>query len=158
MNVITAEGLVKVYRSRKNEVRALDGLDLDVAEGTVLGLLGPNGAGKTTAVRVLTTLLKPDSGRASVAGFDVVREAQRVRSLIGLDLNSIDARCPPGDDLGPRPAHPVRRPVDALDWRTRGSDVRHDLGRLETPRRRSPSENALDPVESSDLVGGNQCT
>src|SRR5688572_24267829 len=84
MNVITAENLVKVYRSRKNEVRALDGVDLDVAEGTVLGLLGPNGAGKTTAVRVLTTLLKPDSGRASVAGFDVVQEAQRVRSVIGL--------------------------------------------------------------------------
>ena len=84
MNVIMAEGLVKVYRSRKNEVRALDGLDLEVAEGTVLGLLGPNGAGKTTAVRVLTTLLKPDAGRATVAGFDVVRDAQRVRSVIGL--------------------------------------------------------------------------
>ena len=84
MEVITAEGLVKVYRSRKNEVRALDGVDLAVEEGTVLGLLGPNGAGKTTAVRVLTTLLKPDGGRAAVAGFDVVREAQRIRSVIGL--------------------------------------------------------------------------
>ncbi len=84
MDVITAEGLVKVYRSRKNEVRALDGIDLVVEEGTVLGLLGPNGAGKTTAVRILTTLLKPDAGKASVAGFDVVKQAQQVRSVIGL--------------------------------------------------------------------------
>ena len=60
MAVIEAEGLVKVYRSRKSEVRALDGVDLDVQEGTVLGLLGPNGAGKTTTVRVLTTLLRAD--------------------------------------------------------------------------------------------------
>jgi ABC-2 type transport system ATP-binding protein len=81
---ITAEGLVKVYRSRRNEVRALDGLDLLVNEGTVLGLLGPNGAGKTTAVRILTTLLKPDAGRATVAGFDVVKQADRLRSVIGL--------------------------------------------------------------------------
>ena len=64
MNAIVAEGLVKIYRSRKSEVRALDGLDLTVAEGSVLGLLGPNGAGKTTSVRILTTLLRPDSGRA----------------------------------------------------------------------------------------------
>jgi ABC-2 type transport system ATP-binding protein len=81
---IEAEGLVKVYRSRKSEVRALDGLDLVVNQGTVLGLLGPNGAGKTTAVRILTTLLKPDAGRATVAGFDVVRQADRLRSVIGL--------------------------------------------------------------------------
>jgi ABC-2 type transport system ATP-binding protein len=81
---IVAEGLVKVYRSRKNEVRALDGLDLNVAEGSVLGLLGPNGAGKTTAVRVLTTLLKPDAGQATVAGYDVVKQAQELRHVIGL--------------------------------------------------------------------------
>jgi ABC-2 type transport system ATP-binding protein len=84
MNAITAEGLVKTYRTGKTEVRALDGLDLTVEEGSVLGLLGPNGAGKTTTVRVLATLLKPDAGRATVEGFDVVREAQRVRSVIGL--------------------------------------------------------------------------
>src|SRR4030088_170666 len=81
---ITAEGLVKVYRSRKTEVRALDGLDLTVADGTVLGLLGPNGAGKTTTVRILATLLRPDAGRATVAGFDVVRQAQQLRRVIGL--------------------------------------------------------------------------
>ena len=83
-DAIVAEGLVKVYRSRKSEVRALDGLDLTVAEGSVLGMLGPNGAGKTTAVRVLTTLLRPDAGRATVAGFDVVRQAQEIRRIIGL--------------------------------------------------------------------------
>ncbi len=81
MGAITAEGLVKIYRTRKSEVRALDGLDLDVAEGTVLGLLGPNGAGKTTAVRVLSTLLRPDAGRATVAGLDVVRDAEQLRRV-----------------------------------------------------------------------------
>jgi ABC-2 type transport system ATP-binding protein len=79
-NVIEARGLVKKY----GDVIALDGLDLSVAEGSVLGLLGPNGAGKTTAVRILTTLLKPDQGAASVAGFDVVRQAEQVRRVIGL--------------------------------------------------------------------------
>jgi ABC-2 type transport system ATP-binding protein len=84
MNAITAEGLVKIFRSRKTEVRALDGVDLEVAQGSILGLLGPNGAGKTTAVRILTTLLKPDAGHATVAGFDIIREAQQLRSVIGL--------------------------------------------------------------------------
>jgi ABC-2 type transport system ATP-binding protein len=81
---ISAEQLTKVYSSRSGEVRALDGLDLEVAEGSVLGLLGPNGAGKTTTVRVLATLLRPDSGRASVLGLDVVRDASALRRLIGL--------------------------------------------------------------------------
>jgi ABC-2 type transport system ATP-binding protein len=83
-NAIVAEGLVKTYKSRSGEVRALDGLDLTVAEGSVLGLLGPNGAGKTTTVRILATLLRPDGGSATVAGFDVVRQADQVRSVIGL--------------------------------------------------------------------------
>ena len=82
--MISAEGLIKIYHAQKREVRALDGLDLTVEEGTVLGLLGPNGAGKTTTVRILSTLLKPDGGRATVAGYDVVRDAQRLRSVIGL--------------------------------------------------------------------------
>ncbi|MFI7097753.1 ATP-binding cassette domain-containing protein [Streptomyces sp. NPDC050161] len=77
---IYAEGLVKTF----GDVRALDGVDLDVPEGSVLGLLGPNGAGKTTAVRVLTTLLSPDSGSATVAGIDVLRHPDRVRRSIGL--------------------------------------------------------------------------
>ncbi|MEB8340084.1 ATP-binding cassette domain-containing protein [Streptomyces endophyticus] len=77
---IYAEGLVKTF----GDVRALDGVDLDVPEGTVLGLLGPNGAGKTTAVRCLTTLLTPDSGRAVVAGIDVLKNPNEVRRSIGL--------------------------------------------------------------------------
>jgi ABC-2 type transport system ATP-binding protein len=77
---IHAEGLVKVF----GEVRAVDGVDLDVPEGSVLGLLGPNGAGKTTTVRLLTTLLRPDAGWARVAGHDVVRRPDRVRLSIGL--------------------------------------------------------------------------
>jgi len=85
--MITAEGLVKIYKSRrtgKGEVRALDGVDLDVGVGSVLGLLGPNGAGKTTAVRILATLLRPDKGRATIAGFDLAREGQKIRGVIGL--------------------------------------------------------------------------
>ncbi|WP_338776905.1 ATP-binding cassette domain-containing protein [Streptomyces sp. DG1A-41] len=77
---VLSEGLEK----RFGEVRALRGLDLAVAEGTVCGILGPNGAGKTTAVRLLTTLLRPDAGSARVAGHDLAREAAAVRSRIGV--------------------------------------------------------------------------
>jgi ABC-2 type transport system ATP-binding protein len=79
-DMIRTEGLVKRY----GKVTALDGLDLEVPKGTVLGLLGPNGAGKTTAVRILTTLLEPDEGTATVAGLDVMREPDKVRERIGL--------------------------------------------------------------------------
>jgi ABC-2 type transport system ATP-binding protein len=84
MAAIEATGLVKTFRSRKNTVKALDGIDLEVPEGSVLGLLGPNGAGKTTSVRILTTLMEPDEGSARVLGHDVVKEADAVRSLAGL--------------------------------------------------------------------------
>ncbi|GHJ38059.1 ATP-binding cassette domain-containing protein [Streptomyces sp. TS71-3] len=78
--VITVRGLVKHY----GETKALDGVDLDVAEGTVLGVLGPNGAGKTTLVRVLSTLIVPDAGTATVAGLDAVHQPRRLRRVIGL--------------------------------------------------------------------------
>jgi oleandomycin transport system ATP-binding protein len=77
---IRAEGLVKHY----GETKALDGVDLEVPEGKVVGVLGPNGAGKTTAVRVLATLLRPDAGHATVHGHDVLKDPRAVRSLIGL--------------------------------------------------------------------------
>ncbi len=83
MPIIEAHDLRKTYRSRTGEIRALDGLSLEVREGTVTGLLGPNGAGKTTAVKVLTTLIRPDSGTARVAGLDVVAQAREVKRLIG---------------------------------------------------------------------------
>lgn len=77
---VRAEGLVKHF----GDVKALDGVDLTVERGQVVGLLGPNGAGKTTTVRILATLLQPTAGRAEVAGFDVVRQPDEVRKAIGL--------------------------------------------------------------------------
>jgi ABC-2 type transport system ATP-binding protein len=79
-DAIVVEGLVKRY----GDAAALDGLDLRVPEGTALGLLGPNGAGKTTTVRILTTLLRPDAGRALVAGVDVTQQPADVRRRIGM--------------------------------------------------------------------------
>ena len=79
---VEAHDLVKVFP--RGNVRALDGVSLEVEAGTVLGLLGPNGAGKTTVVRILSTILGPDSGHASVLGHDVVTEADAVRRIIGL--------------------------------------------------------------------------
>lgn len=82
MKTVIAEHLIKTYN--KGEVVALNDLSLDVEEGTVLGVLGPNGAGKTTTVRILATLLKPDSGSAIVAGIDVIKHPEKVREVIGL--------------------------------------------------------------------------
>ena len=82
MKSVTAENLVKTYK--KGEIKALDGLNLDVEEGTILGVLGPNGAGKTTTVRILATLLNPDSGHATVNGIDVSKHPSEVRKIIGL--------------------------------------------------------------------------
>ncbi|MEU7042269.1 ATP-binding cassette domain-containing protein [Streptomyces varsoviensis] len=79
-NAVEVRGLVKHYGATK----ALDGVDLDVREGTILGVLGPNGAGKTTLVRVLATLLRPDAGSARVAGYDVLKQPRQLRRVIGL--------------------------------------------------------------------------
>ncbi|WP_128381913.1 ATP-binding cassette domain-containing protein [Streptomyces cavernae] len=115
---IHAEGLVKTY----GQLRALDGIDLTVPEGSVLGLLGPNGAGKTTTVRVLTTLVRPDAGTATVAGHDVVRAPDRVRRSIGLSgqFAAVDDRLTGRENLrmigelyGLR-ARPARQRADEL--------------------------------------------
>ncbi|WP_425454380.1 ATP-binding cassette domain-containing protein [Nocardioides marmoriginsengisoli] len=86
-SMIEARGLVHVFHTKqgkeKTEVRAVDGVDLDVAEGEVVGFLGPNGAGKTTTLRMLTTLLTPNEGTAKVAGYDVVTQSEDVRRSIG---------------------------------------------------------------------------
>ncbi|NSC21386.1 ATP-binding cassette domain-containing protein [Streptomyces albus subsp. chlorinus] len=79
-NAVEVRGLVKHF----GETKAVDGIDLDVREGTVMGVLGPNGAGKTTLVRMLSTLLPPDAGTARVAGYDVVRQPRQLRRTIGL--------------------------------------------------------------------------
>jgi ABC-2 type transport system ATP-binding protein len=83
--IVEAHGVTKAF----GETQAVDGVDLAVAQGTVLALLGPNGAGKTTTIRILTTLLEPDSGAVTVAGHDVGREPNKVRSKIGLAGQSV---------------------------------------------------------------------
>ncbi|MCC6270794.1 MAG: ATP-binding cassette domain-containing protein [Microbacteriaceae bacterium] len=85
MSFVEAEGLVKVYTPKgSGPVHALDGLDLSVPQGTVTALLGPNGAGKTTTVKVLTTLITPNEGRASIDGIDVLKHPERIRPIIGV--------------------------------------------------------------------------
>ena len=96
-SAVTVRGMVKHY----GETKALDGVDLDVREGTVMGVLGPNGAGKTTLVRILSTLLAPDAGRATVAGYDVVRQPRQLRRVIGLtgQYASVDEKLPGWENL-----------------------------------------------------------
>jgi oleandomycin transport system ATP-binding protein len=96
-SAVSVRGLVKHY----GETKALDGVDLDVREGTVRGVLGPNGAGKTTLVRILSTLLAPDSGAATVAGYDVVRQPRQLRRVIGLtgQYASVDEKLPGWENL-----------------------------------------------------------
>lgn len=124
-NVIVAEGLVKRYGS----VVALDGLDLTVPEGTVVGLLGPNGAGKTTTVRILTTLLEPDEGRATVAGLDVIADAKQLRAQIGLSGQ-----------------------YAAVDENLTGFENLDMIGRLYHLGRRRSRERARELLEQFDLV------
>src|ERR671930_65504 len=80
---IVVDGLVRVF---KGDIRAVDGIDLQVAPGEIYGFLGPNGAGKSTTVHMLTTLLPPTAGTARVAGYDVVRQGPQVRAAIGAAL------------------------------------------------------------------------
>ncbi len=116
-----AEGLVK----RFGATTALAGIDLAAEEGTVLGVLGPNGAGKTTAVRILATLLRPDEGRATVKGLDVVKDAAKVRRLIGLtgqyasvdeDLTGLQNLTLIGELLDLRRADAKVRAAELLEW------------------------------------------
>ncbi|MGH8962331.1 MAG: ATP-binding cassette domain-containing protein [Jatrophihabitantaceae bacterium] len=116
-----AEGLTK----RFGDTQALAGIDLAATQGTVLGVLGPNGAGKTTAVRILATLLRPDSGRAIVAGYDVVREPLKVRQNIGLtgqyasvdeDLTGMQNLVMIGQLLDLSTAAARRRAHELLEW------------------------------------------
>ena len=83
MAIIEARGLARTFRSRKRTVEAVRGVDLTVGEGEIVGFLGPNGAGKTTTLRMLTTLLRPTAGRATVAGADLLAEPLEVRKKIG---------------------------------------------------------------------------
>ncbi|MBW8092669.1 MULTISPECIES: ATP-binding cassette domain-containing protein [Streptomyces] len=96
-NAVEVRGLVKHF----GDTKAVDGVDLDVPEGTVLGVLGPNGAGKTTLVRCLSTLLTPDAGTATVAGYDVVRQPRQLRRTIGLtgQYASVDDKLPGWENL-----------------------------------------------------------
>ncbi|MFF0741243.1 ATP-binding cassette domain-containing protein [Streptomyces sp. NPDC004111] len=122
---IYAEGLVKTF----GNVKALDGVDLDVPEGTVLGLLGPNGAGKTTTVRVLTTLLQPDSGKAVVAGIDVLKHPNEVRRSIGLSGQ-----------------------FAAVDEYLTGRENLHMVGRLYQMPARAAKERAAELLERFNLA------
>src|ERR1700712_2037246 len=81
--MITARGLARSFKTKAGPVEAVRGIDLDVRPGEIVGLLGPNGAGKTTTLRMLTTLLMPTSGTATVAGFDLIRQPRDVRRRIG---------------------------------------------------------------------------
>ncbi|MFE1840219.1 ATP-binding cassette domain-containing protein [Streptomyces sviceus] len=96
-SAVSVRGLVKHY----GETKALDGVDLDVREGTVMGVLGPNGAGKTTLVRILSTLITPDAGQATVAGYDAVRQPRQLRRVIGLtgQYASVDEKLPGWENL-----------------------------------------------------------
>ncbi len=125
---VEVHDLVKVFA--KGQVRALDGVSIEVEAGTVLGLLGPNGAGKTTVVRILSTILGPDAGQASVLGHDVVAEAEAVRRIIGLAGQ-----------------------YAAVDENLTGRENIHMVGRLSHLSRRVSSRRADELLEDFGLSG-----
>src|SRR5215813_5779485 len=106
MSIIEAKGLARTFKSRRRTVQAVRGVDLTVADGEVVGFLGPNGAGKTTTLRMLTTLLRPTSGTAIVAGADLLRDPVGVRrkigyvpQAIGVTAGGSDPNCTVGEEL-----------------------------------------------------------
>ncbi|WP_241490198.1 ATP-binding cassette domain-containing protein, partial [Curtobacterium citreum] len=129
MAIIEASGLTKTYRSKSGPVHALAGLDLSVPEGTVTALLGPNGAGKTTTVKVLTTLVTPDSGTATIDGVDVVADPQATRRSIG-----------------------VSGQYAAVDENLTGFENLEMIGRLYHLGRRTARQRARELIEVFDLA------
>ncbi|MEU2419653.1 ATP-binding cassette domain-containing protein [Streptomyces sp. NPDC007851] len=129
-NAVSVRGLVKHY----GDTKALDGVDLDVREGTVMGVLGPNGAGKTTLVRILSTLLQPDAGTATVAGYDVLRQPRQLRRVIGLtgQYASVDEKLPGWENL-----YLIGRLLDLSrkDARTRADELLERFSLTEAARR-----------------------
>ncbi|MGH2740551.1 MAG: ABC transporter ATP-binding protein, partial [Actinomycetota bacterium] len=123
-NSIEAEGLVRVF---KGDIRAVDGIDLRVEPGQIYGFLGPNGAGKSTTVHMLTTLLPPTEGRASVAGFDVLRQADKVRAVTGAALQEValDAHLTGREHMRLQAAlHGIPR----AEWDRRGQELLDRIG------------------------------
>ncbi|MFF0432496.1 ATP-binding cassette domain-containing protein [Streptomyces sp. NPDC004327] len=129
-NAVEVRGLVKHFGATK----ALDGVDLDVREGTVLGVLGPNGAGKTTLVRCLSTLIVPDAGTATVAGYDVVRQPRQLRRTIGLtgQYASVDEKLSGRENL-----YMIGRLLDLSrkDARTRADELLERFSLTEAAKR-----------------------
>ena len=128
MAIIEASGLTKTYRAATGPVHALAGLDLSVPQGTVTALLGPNGAGKTTTVKVLTTLITPDSGTATIDGVDVVADPQATRRNIG-----------------------VSGQYAAVDENLTGFENLEMIGRLYHLGRRAARERARELIDVFDL-------
>jgi ABC-type cobalamin/Fe3+-siderophores transport system ATPase subunit len=134
---VIAEDLVKTYRN--GAVRALDHLSLDVEEGTVLSVLGPNGAGKTTCVRILATLLKPDSGRAMVGGIDVIKHPEKVREVIGFVKGVAKEVAPDGITINCLAPAVISTPMNA---NTSDETLKYMISRIPMGRVGQPEEVA----------------